>query len=115
MAWRHGQWEEVNGLRMMRLCGNPDDGHQGEHWPRILVLDLSAEQYDEFQEDPLQFTIEYSLYPEQPIRVMCDCAKLPMGDGIPEPDPDSRWTVIIWHGRPSGALCISGPQNSDGD
>lgn len=111
MAWNHSKWEKVHGMQVLRLCGIPDGDHDGDHWPRIVILDLSARQYRKFREDPLQFTIDHDLYPEQPIQLMCDCAKLPTGDGVKKPDPDSRWTVIILHGRPSSALCLAGPQS----
>lgn len=115
MKWNHCKWEKVQGLRMLRLCGMPD-GHPGkDHWPRIVVLDLSAKQFRKFQEDPLKFTIDHELYPDQPIQLLCDCVKLPMGDCVKKPRGDSRWTLIFWHGRPSSSLCMAGPQSCDGD
>ena len=114
MSWKHPKWEETNGVRIMRICGDAGAGHGDddtlEHWPRIAILDLSAKQYDEFCEGALQFTLDYDLFPDQPIQWMCDCVKAPVGKGIPQAGPDARWTVLIWHGRPSVAFCGAGPQ-----
>lgn len=115
MAWHHCEWEKVHGLEVLRVCGMPNGDHDGEHWPRIVVLDLSPEQYREFRENPLQFTINYDLYPEQPIQLMCHGGTLPMGKCVKKPCADSRYTVIVWHGRPSSALWLAGPQNCEDD
>jgi len=110
MEWNHARWEETHGFRVLRLCGNPDGKHTKEHWPRIAILDLSAEQFHEFSDSPLEFARIHSLYPDQPIRWICGCAKPPLGEGIPEAAPDARWTVMIHHARPSVAVCIACPQ-----
>lgn len=114
MWWKHPKWEETDGVRVMRVCGDGREDHgddeTADHWPRIAILDLSAEQYKQFRDNPMQFTVNHNIYSEQPIRWMCDCATPPAGEGIPVPCPDSRWTVIIFHGRPSVAACAGGSQ-----
>jgi len=111
MSWKHSQWEETHGLRVLRLCGNPNDHHDGEHWPRIAMLDLSAEQFRQFSDDPLRFARIHNLYPEQPIRWIFGSAQLALGEGIPEAAPGARWVVMIHHARPSVAVYTACPQD----
>lgn len=110
MAWIHPEWEDAAGVRILRICGNPGPGHEGnEHWPRVVLMDLSSEQFNKFQDEPLQFAREYKLFPEQEILWMCDCAKPAVGKGIPEPAPGTRWLVAVNHGKFSVALAAACP------
>src|SRR5271157_4277177 len=87
------EWEEIApGIKVLRLYQtklNPG-------WPRILLLDLKADRFREFEHDPLAFDKQYKLFsPEHPIKWVSHCAKLPHVMGIP-PTPDSvSWIVMM--------------------
>jgi hypothetical protein len=98
------KWEErAPDIRVLKLYGselNPD-------WPRIVVLDLTAERFQEFEQDPLAFDRKYSLYPDQPTLWVTQCAKPPLGQGIPRAAESSRWTVVLVHGKDSCLACAA--------
>jgi hypothetical protein len=115
MAWKHADWEttlpdEGSGVPLLRLCGNPDPDHPDEDWPRVAVLDLSDEEFRVFDDNPFKYSRVHNLFPEQPILWMSDCVKPPVGKGIPQAAPGTRWTVIINHARVSMATCAATPQ-----
>lgn len=111
-------WEQEGDVQVLRLYktdSHPDwqqgvnkpDLHPG--WPRVLVLDLKAEDFARFDADPLGFAKDYNLFPEQPIVWMSDCAKPPLGEIIPLAAEGSGWTAIIIHGHQSMAVCAACP------
>ena len=111
-------WQEESGVRILRLykaevsADWPKKVEKGDlcpDWPRIVILDLDADQFKEFEHNPLAFTWKYKLYPEQPLRWISHCAKPPLGEGIPKATEDSRWIVILLHGKPSGGTCCACP------
>ncbi len=112
--------EEKGGVQVLRLYKTDSHGDWPEDvnktdlhpdWPRVLVLDLADKQFHKFDEDPLQFTLDHNLFPEQPIRWMSPCAKPPLGKVVPRAAEGSRWTVVIIHGRTSIATCAAIPQS----
>ena len=111
MAWKHPDWEESEGITHSKLCGNPDPGHGGDDWPRIVVLDLSSEDFEEFDNNPVKFCREHNLFPEQPVLWASGCARPPLGKGIPQPAPDTRWTVTVNHAKVSMATSAAVPQS----
>jgi hypothetical protein len=101
-TWR----EEASGVRVLKLYEtdlNPE-------WPRIVILDLTAERFREFERDPLGFDKTYKLYPEQPILWISHCAQPPFVPGEPPAAESSRWTVVIIHRLTSRAACAACPQ-----
>lgn len=113
-------WEEEPGVRVLRLYKtkeHPDwpqavnKAHLHPDWPRVVLLDLTAEQFKEFDRDPLAFANEHNLYPEQPLQVLSHCAKPPNVKGNPGSE---NWTVVLIHTRPSIGSCAAGPQNTTG-
>ena len=107
---RKSPWEEESGVQVLRLYRT--DAHPD--WPRVVMLDLTAEQFSEFDRDPLAFAEKHRLYPEQPILWMSPCAKPPRGKGIPHATESSRWIVAIIHGHESIATCAACPQSTTG-
>jgi hypothetical protein len=100
-------WEErAPGVRVLKLYGS----ELNTDWPRIVMLDLTAERFREFAQDPLAFDKTYRLYPEQPILWISSCAKPPLGEGLPRAVESSRWTVVLVHGHRSCATCAACPQ-----
>jgi hypothetical protein len=101
------EWKELaKGVRVLRLYGsalNPT-------WPRIIILDLAAEQFQEFEQDPLAFDRKHKLYPDQPTLWVSQCAKPPLGQGIPRWTRSTAWTVVLVHGKDSCLSCASCPQ-----
>ena len=120
---RKSPWENESGVQVLRLyksdsypdwpqAVNKTDLHPD--WPRAVMLDLTAEQFSEFDRDPLAFAKKYNLYPEQPILWMSQCAKPPIGKGIPRATESSRWTVVFPHTPKSSAACAACPQTTTG-
>jgi hypothetical protein len=98
------QWEDlapgVSALRLYRTELNPD-------WPRVVILDLSAEQFKEFEDDPLGFENKHRIYPEQPVQWTSSCQKPPGGKDIPKVAKDSQWRVVMVHGVKSVLSCAA--------
>jgi len=107
MPPKNPKWEELaSGIKMLRLYKtalNPD-------WPRILLLQLTADRFKEFEHDPLAFDKKYTLFhPESPISWMTPCAKPPHVKGVP-PTPESVcWTVAIIKGPNTQTVCAAFP------
>jgi hypothetical protein len=103
---RPPQWEElapgVCALRLYRTELNPD-------WPRIVILDLTADKFREFDEDPLGFDNRYDLYPEQPVLWASTCQKPPEGKGIPSVREHSAWRVVLTHTHTSTMSSAAAP------
>lgn len=118
-ARKESPWKVVNGVRGLWLYKGPShpnwpqnvnkpDLHPG--WPRILVLDLTAREFDEFDDNPLQFANDHELFPDKPIVWISDCARPPFGPEIPLPGEGSRWTVAILQSSGGIAACAAIPQ-----
>jgi hypothetical protein len=75
------------------------------------VLDLTAKQFKEFHENPRAFSEKYKLYPEQPIRWFSHVAMPPLGEGIPQAEEGSRWTVVLNHCKASIATSAACAQS----
>lgn len=113
-------WENESGVLVLRLYKteqHPDwskdvnKEHLHHDWPRVVVLDLSAEQFKEFHENPLVFSKKYNLYPEQEIRWISHVAMPPIGEGIPQAAEGSRWTALYCHIKASLATVAACPQS----
>ncbi|HEV2348825.1 MAG TPA: hypothetical protein VG028_03160 [Terriglobia bacterium] len=96
-------WEErAKGVKVLQLYGtdlNP-------HWPRIVILELSADRFREFEQNAPEFDKKYKLfYPESPISWMSTCAKPPHVKGVRPPKKSAAWTVVIL--KHSGTLAAS--------
>lgn len=110
MAWMDPEWENAEGVKVLRICANPELGHAGDkHWPRAVLMDLSSEQFNEFQREPLRFAQKHKLYPEQEILWMTDCARPPVGKGIPKAAPGTHWIVVLIHTIRSMATAAACP------
>ena len=110
MSRKPPTWEEREpGVRVLKLYEtdlNPD-------WPRIVILDLTADRFREFDRDPLGFDKKYSLYyPESPISWISSCAKPPHVKEVPPAPNPSRWTAIIIKGGMTKAVCAAFPYES---
>jgi hypothetical protein len=114
-------WENESGVLVLRLYKtdqHPDwdkdvnKTHLHPDWPRVVMLHLTAEQFREFDKDPLAFSKKYNLFPEQPILWISSCAKPPLGQGIPQATDSSPWTVTIPHGPDSIATCAACPHTT---
>jgi hypothetical protein len=109
MNGKPAAWEEpVPGLRVLKLWEsdlNPD-------WPRVVVLDLTFDHFDKFDQDPLAFAEDHKLYGIQPIMRISHCAKPPHVKGIAKATKLSRWTVVINHTHDSSATCAACPQTT---
>ena len=112
-------WEDESGVLVLRLYKT--DKHPGwdndvnkdqlhPDWPRIVLMDLSEEQFKEFEKDPLAFDKKHNIFREQPVLWTSCCAKPPIGKGIPRAAKGSRWTVVRAHGSFSIQACAACPQ-----
>jgi len=119
---RKPPWEKVSGVQLLRLyktkehpdwpqAVNKTDLHPD--WPRVVLLDLTAGQFEEFHQDPLAFAQKYKLYPpEESISWMSHVAMPPIGKGIPRATDSSRWTVITIHTKQTIMTCAACPQST---
>jgi hypothetical protein len=99
LGWK----ESAPGVRVLKLY-DPD---LSPDWPRIIILDLTAERFQEFERDPLAFDRTHKLYPEQPTLWVTQCAKPPRGQGIPRWAESTGWRVVLDHGKTSGLACAA--------
>lgn len=109
MEHRPPMWEALpSGGSILRLYHtelNPD-------WPRIVILDLSADEFKEFEDDPMGFDRQNQMYPEQSLVWASTCQKPPVGTPethLPPVRPDARWRVVILHGYRSTMSSSASP------
>jgi hypothetical protein len=93
MQTKEPVWEQRDsGVKVLQLYGtklNPD-------WPRIVMLELSAQKFKEFEEDIVAFDEKYKLYfPEYPILAASHCAKPPQVRNVNSPKSPQSWTVVL--------------------
>jgi hypothetical protein len=109
MKRKPAAWEELSpGVKVLKLYKtdlNPE-------WPRVVILNLTAKRFSEFERNPLVFAEKHKLYPDQPILWMSHCSKPPRGKGIPEAADSTCWTVVIPHTKDSLATCAACPQTT---
>jgi hypothetical protein len=81
-------------------------------WPRVVVLDLTAEQFEELHKDPVAFAEQYKLFPlkELPSRTS-HVAMPPIGKQIPRATPDSRWMATAVHAKDTSVSIAACPQS----
>lgn len=102
------KWEPLgHGGRILRLYKtslNPG-------WPEIVILDLPAKMFRDFEYDPIGFDKKYKLFPNR-IRWISSCGTPPRGEESPKPSGTSRWMVVIEHCRRSYAVCAASPHEA---
>lgn len=103
------KWEELGpGVKILRLFQtdlNPD-------WPRIVMLELTADKFKEFENDTLAFDVKYHLVPDSPISWISTCAKPPQVKGIARPPDSASWMVVVFKGGATMASCAAFPKES---
>ena len=106
MPLKTPKWEEaapgVKVLRLYRTKLNAD-------WPRIVILELTADKFSEFEHDPLGFDKKYKIYPEQPMRWVSSCSLPPEIEGIRPVRDGAYWTVVLLHAGASRVTCSACP------
>jgi hypothetical protein len=104
---RKPPWEEpapgVGVLKLYETDLNPG-------WPKVVILNLTAERFHEFERDPLRFDRDHKLYPKQPILWISHCAQPPRAVGTGRPANPSNWIVVIIHGTRSCAVSAACPE-----
>jgi hypothetical protein len=110
MRLKTPKWESAApGVKILRLYQtklNPT-------WPRILILELTADKFSEFEHDPLEFDKKYKLfYPESPISWISTCAKPPHVKDVPPASDSACWTVVILKGGMTKGACAAFPHES---
>lgn len=103
-------WENTApGVRTLRLYKSD----LNPNWPRVLVLELTAQKFKEFESDPLAFDKKYGIcHPESPISAISVCAKPPNVKEIAPKMDTSKWTVTLLKHSGCGAACAGCPQES---
>jgi hypothetical protein len=111
MPLKTPKWEEsaakpsIKILRLYETELNPE-------WPKIAILNLTADQFKEFDRDPLAFDKTYNLFPGYPITSISHCGRRPHAKSIPEGPDLAPWTVVILKAPGCGAASIAGPHES---
>jgi hypothetical protein len=113
-------WEDESGVRVLRLYKSKEHPEWSQpvnksdlcpDWPRVVLLDLAAEQFEEFHKDALAFAEKYNLFPEdEKISWISHPAMPPSGKDIPCATDGSRWIGVLIHTPQTiavGAACPS--------
>ena len=112
-------WEKVSGVKILRLYKttaypnwphdvNKPDLHPG--WPQIVLMDLTADQFSEFDRNPKVFANKYNLYPEQPV-LRAKCVRLGPAKKNPRSIKASNWTAIAVHDHLSNVIFLLVPES----
>jgi hypothetical protein len=105
-------WEDLpSGGKVLKLYET--DLNPG--WPRVVVLDLTAEQFEELHKDAVAFAEKHKLFPpeESPSRTS-HVAMPPIGKEIPRATPDSRWMATAVHDKTTTVSVAACPQSTTG-
>ena len=110
MNRKQPQWRnQAPGVKVLKLYGTA----LNRDWPRIVILELTAAKFQEFEQDSLAFDKKYTLFhPESPISWISTCAKPPQVKGVPPPRSSVSWTVVIVKGKLTKAACAAYPYES---
>ncbi len=109
MEHRSPEWEEpAPGIKILRLYQT----RLTRDWPKIVVLELTAERFREFEHDMLAFDEKYRLVHDSPISWISPCAKPPQVKGVANAPDSASWTVVILKGGATKATCAAYPQES---
>ena len=77
-------------------------------WPQVVILDLTPEQFMQFEKEAVAYAVEHGLYPRQPVNRILGSVKLAAEEGFPTaPESASGWTVAIYHGKTSRAFYVA--------
>ncbi len=111
MSGKPAAWKELaSGIKALRLYKTDLDSGG----PEVVILQLSAEKFLEFERDPLAFDKQYQLCSPNPIKWISHCAHPPHGNDIPLATQTSSWTVVIPHHPGSMAGCAACPWDVEG-
>jgi hypothetical protein len=93
-------------LKLYETDLNPD-------WPRIVLMDLTAKEFEDLHRDPLGFATTNALYPsnESPSWTS-HVAMPPIGKGIPQAADDSNWTAVAIHTKDTIVSFAAVPQKT---
>lgn len=95
MEGKTPKWEELDrGVKILRFY----KAKLTPEWPKIVILELSAEKFREFDDDILAFDAKYHLVPESPVSWASTCARPPRVKEVKSPSSTSRWMVTILKG-----------------
>ena len=109
MEGKTPKWEELDrGVRILRLY----ETELNPRWPRVLVLQLTAEKFKEFDHNILAFDEKYHLLPNKPIRWASSCVKPPGVKGVADAPDSASWTVVMLKGPSCKMVCAASPEES---
>jgi len=99
------KWELSKGrVRLLRLR---QVDSQAE-WPQVVILNLTARQFLQFEKDAVAFAKKHDLYPRQPVTRMSGGVKLAADQESREAVRDTAgWTVVIYHGKTSRGFYVA--------
>ena len=107
MARKPLTWEKTaRGIRTLRLYKT----HLNPNWPRVLLLELTAAKFKEFEQDALAFDKKYHIFhPETPISAISACAKPPGAKKSGSKNASAKWTVALLKHSGCGAAAAGSP------
>jgi len=111
-------WETFSGVQFLRLYKkddndnwpsgtSKDDLHPG--YPQIVLLDLTADQYNDFLKDPKAFANNHNIYPD-PVKRVSDYPKPAKVRRNPGKTGTTSYTVVTVHMRDSTVTYTAGTQ-----
>lgn len=108
MAKELPTWKPLPGggkiLRLYKTSLNPD-------YPEIVIMDLPAKTFRQFEDDPIGFDKKNKLFPNR-LRWISSCEKPPRGENGPKPNPNVQWRLVILHCKESIAVCAASPHRA---
>jgi hypothetical protein len=104
-------WKDYrDGVKILRLY----EAKLTPEWPKIVIMELTAEKFREFEEDTLQFDKKYQPVTESRISWISTCAKPPQVKEIPSRHI-LRWLVVLFKGGATRACCAAYPVQESED
>jgi hypothetical protein len=111
MRRKPAAWKELSpGLKVLKLY----ETKLNPKFPRIVLMDLTAELFEEFHRDPLAFVGKHELFPrEESPSWTSHVAMPPIGKGIPQATSTSRWVVAYIHNIQTISTSAACPETAE--
>lgn len=87
-------WEQRGpGVKVLQLS---ESQVSPQKWPKIVVLELTAQRFRDFERDMIAFDKRYKIfYPKYPISAASYCCKPPQLKAVRSLEDPRFWTVVI--------------------
>jgi hypothetical protein len=97
------------GVKILRLY----EAEPASKWPKIVIMELTADKFKEFEQDAVGFDAKYKLVPDSPISWMSPCARPPYVKKIAAVRDSTSWLVVGLKGKLTRMSCAAYPQEEE--